>query len=132
MRRFPQLEALIRLGEARARTRLSDKVTAEDAEAVTNVVNFCLRQVAVDPETGRLDADWVTVGTTKTRRDRARSIREIIKELEKDYGEEVPLDEVLDLAEEEGMERDKVEEIIEAMKRDGILYSPGSGVIKFV
>jgi replicative DNA helicase Mcm len=127
-----QLEALIRLGEARARTRMSDKVTAEDAEAVTNVVNFCLRQVAVDPETGRLDADWVTVGTTKTRRDRARSIREIIKELEKDYGEEVPLDEVLDLAEEDGMERDKVEEIIEAMKRDGILYSPGSGVIKFV
>jgi replicative DNA helicase Mcm len=127
-----QLEALIRLGEARARARLSDKVTAEDAESVTNLVNFCLRQVAVDPETGRLDADWVTVGTTKTRRDRARSIREIIKELEKEYGEEVPLEEVLDLAEEEGMERDKAEDIIEAMKRDGILYSPGSGVIKFV
>jgi replicative DNA helicase Mcm len=127
-----QLEALIRLGEARARTRLSDKVTPEDAEIVTNVVNFCLRQVSVDPETGKLDADWVTVGTTKTRRDRARSIREIIKELEKEYGEEVPLEEVLDLAEEDGMERDKAEEIIEAMKRDGILYSPGSGVIKFV
>jgi replicative DNA helicase Mcm len=127
-----QLEALIRLGEARARTRLSDKVTPEDAEIVTNVVNFCLRQVSVDPETGKLDADWVTVGTTKTRRDRARSIREIIKELEKDYGDEVPLEEVLDLAVEEGMERDKAEEIIEAMKRDGILYSPGSGVIRFV
>jgi replicative DNA helicase Mcm len=127
-----QLEALIRLGEARARTRLSDKVTAEDAESVTNVVNYCLRQVAVDPETGRLDADWVTVGTTKTRRNRARSIRKIIKELEKEYGEEVSLEELLDLAEEDGMERDKAEDIIEAMKRDGILFSPGSGVIKFV
>ncbi len=127
-----QLEALIRLGEARARTRLSDTVTAEDAEQVIRVVTFCLKQVFVDPETGKLDVDWVAAGTTKSRRDRARSIREIIKELEKDYGEEIPIDEVLDLAEEEGMERDKVEEIIDVMKRDGILFSPGSGVIKFV
>jgi replicative DNA helicase Mcm len=127
-----QLEALIRLGEARARARLSDKITAEDAERVIKVVTYCLKRVFVDPETGKLDTDWVTVGTTKTKRDRARSIREIIKELEKEYGEEVPIEEVLDLAEEEGMEREKAEEIIEVMKKDGILYSPGSGVIKFV
>jgi len=127
-----QLEALIRLGEARARMRLSDKITAEDAERVINVVTYCLKRVFVDPETGKLDTDWITVGTTKTRRDRARSIREIIKELEKEYGEEVPIDEVLDLAEEEGMEREKAEDIIDVMKRDGILFSPGSGVIRFV
>ena len=127
-----QLEALIRLGEARARARLSDKITAEDAERVINVVTYCLKRVFVDPETGKLDTDWITVGTTKTRRDRARSVREIIKELEKEYGDEVPIEEVLDLAEEEGMEREKAEEMIEVMKRDGILFSPGGGVIKFV
>jgi replicative DNA helicase Mcm len=127
-----QLEALIRLGEASARARLSDKITVEDAERVINVTTYCLRQVFVDPETGKLDTDWVTVGTTKTRRDRARSIREIIKELENEYGEEVPIEEVLDLAEEEGMEREKADDMIEVMKRDGILFSPGSGVIKFV
>ena len=127
-----QLEALIRLGEARARARLSDTITEVDAEQVIKVVTFCLKQVFVDPETGRLDVDWVAAGTTKTKRDRARSIREIIKELEKEYGEEIPIEEVLDLAEEEGMERDKAEDIIEVMKRDGILFSPGSGVIKFV
>ena len=127
-----QLESLIRLGEARARARLSNEITAEDAAQVINVVNHCLKQVFVDPETGNLDVDWIAAGTTKTRRDRAKSIRDIIKELEKDYGAEIPINEVLDLAEEEGMERDKVEEIIEVMKRDGILFSPGSGVIKFV
>ena len=73
-----------------------------------------------------------TEGKTKSKRDRARSIREIIKELEKGYGEEIPIAEVLDIAEEEGMEIDKAEEIIYVMKRDGLLYSPGSGVIKFV
>ena len=127
-----QLEALIRLGEARARARLSDEITEEDADRVINIVTYCLKRVFVDPETGRLDTDWVTVGITKTKRDRARSIREIIKDLEREYGDEVPLEEVLDLAEEEGMEREKAEEIIEVMKRDGILFSPSSGIVKFV
>jgi len=127
-----QLESLIRLGEAKARSRLSDEITDDDANRVINVLTYCLKRVFVDPETGKLDVDWVATGTTKTRRDRARSIREIIKELEKEYGDEVPIEEVFDLAEEQGMDIDKADEIIEVMKRDGILFSPGSGVIKFV
>jgi len=126
-----QLESLIRLGEAKARTRLSNEITVEDADRVISVVSNCLKRVFVDPETGKLDVDWVAVGTTKTKRDRARSVREIIKDLEKEYGE-VPIEEVLDLAEEQGMEREKAEEIIEVMKRDGILFSPSGGVVKFV
>jgi len=127
-----QLEALIRLGEAKARTRLSGKITVEDAECVIEVVNYCLKQVFTDPETDKLDVDWINAGTTKTRRDRARSIKAIITELEAEHGDEVPVEDVLDIAEEEGMDRDKAEEVIEAMKRDGILFSPGSGVIKLV
>jgi len=127
-----QLESLIRLGEARARARLSDVVSAEDADRVIQLVTTCLHGVYVDPETGQLDVDWVVAGTTKTRRDRAKTLRTIISDLEREYGEEIPTSEVLDLAEEEGMERDKAEEIIDVMKRDGILFSPGSGMIKFV
>ncbi|MGB7533894.1 MAG: minichromosome maintenance protein MCM [Halobacteriota archaeon] len=127
-----QLEALIRLGEAKARTRLSDKVTVEDAESVIEVVNYCLKHVFTDPETDKLDVDWINVGTTKTRRDRARSIKAIITELEAEHGDEVPIEDVLDIAEEEGMDRDKAEEVIEAMKRDGLLFSRGSGVIGLV
>ena len=66
------------------------------------------------------------------RRARARSISEIIKDLEKDYGDEVPLEEVLDIAEEEGMERSRAEEIIESMKRDGLIYSSGIGFLRRV
>ncbi|MEA2033636.1 MAG: minichromosome maintenance protein MCM [Euryarchaeota archaeon] len=127
-----QLEALIRLGEAKARTRLSDKITVEDAECVIEVVNYCLKHVFTDPETDKLDVDWINAGTTKTRRDRARSIKAIITELEAEHGDEVPIEDVLDIAEEEGMDRDKAEEVIEAMKRDGLLFSRGSGVIGLV
>jgi len=127
-----QLEALIRLGEARARTRLSDKVTAEDAECVIELVTHCLNAVSVDPETGKLDTDWITVGTTKTRRDRARKIEGIIKELEKEYDEEVPVDKIKDRAEEQGIEREKAEETINELKRDGNLFSPGGGVVRWI
>ncbi|MGB7002514.1 MAG: hypothetical protein WBE22_11035 [Halobacteriota archaeon] len=34
----------------------------------------------MDPETGKLDVDWVNVGTTKTQRDRSRTIVEIVQE----------------------------------------------------
>jgi len=128
-----QLEALIRLGEACARARLSNVVTAEDAERVIRLVNYCLRRVFVDPETGKLDVDWVAVGTSKSRRDRAKMIKEIIKELEEEAGGgAVPLEEVLDVAESRGIERAKAEEVIESLKRDGIIYSPKHGYIGIV
>lgn len=127
-----ELDALVRLGQARARTRLSDVVTGEDANCVINLVMGCLKQVFVDPETGKLDVDWVIAGTSKTMRDRARIIKAIIMEFETEHGDEVPIEDVLDTAEEEGIDRDKAEEVIETMKRDGLLFSRGSGVIGLV
>ena len=127
-----ELEALVRLGQARARSRLSDVVTASDADRIINLVMTCLKQVFVDPETGKLDVDWITVGISSNKRGKIRTVEKIIKDLEKEHGVEVSINEVLDLAEKEGMDRDKVEEIMELMKRDGILFSPSGGVVEFV
>jgi len=127
-----ELEALVRLGQAKARTRLSNVVSADDADAVIKLVRGCLMKVYSDPETGNLDVDWVNVGTTKTRRDRAKLIKAIITELETKHGDKVPIDDVLATAEEEGMDRDKAEETVDAMKQDGLLFSRGRGVIGLV
>jgi replicative DNA helicase Mcm len=127
-----QLESLIRLGEARARTRLSDTVTEEDADVVLKLFLYCMRSVYTDPESGHIDVDWVVAGTSKTKRDRGKTIREIMTELEKTNGAEIPATRVVELAEAEGIERDKVEEVLEVMKRDGLIFSPQSGIIKFV
>ena len=127
-----QLESLVRLSEARARARLSSDITSEDTDAVIALYMYCMRSVYTDPETGKLDVDWVVQGTSKTRRDRAHTIRDIIQELSKTFGLEVPVIEVLDQAEEGGLDRAKVEGMLEVMKRDGVLFSPGQGVVKFV
>ena len=127
-----QLESLIRLSEARARARLSNTVTVEDADRVINLMTYCLKSVYIDPESGQMDVDWIVAGTTKTKRDRARTIKEIIIDLEKNYGDKVPITEIYEVATEEGIEQDKAEEIVEVMKRDGILFSRGMGVVGLV
>ena len=125
-----QLEALIRLGEASARLRLSSKVTLDDAKRVVKILEACLRKVGVDPETGFLDADIIASGTTKSSRDRTKSVIDIIRDVSKELQGPAPRDDVLDRAEELGIERAKAEEIIDRMRRDGDVFEPRPGMLK--
>jgi len=125
-----QLEALIRLGEASARLRLSSKVTIDDAKRVVKILEACLRKVGVDPETGFLDADIIASGTTKSSRDRTKSVIDIIRDVSKELQGPAPRDDVLDRAEELGIERAKAEEIIDRMRRDGDVFEPRPGMLK--
>ncbi|MGZ0747379.1 LAGLIDADG family homing endonuclease [Haloparvum sp. AD34] len=119
-----KLEALVRLAEASARVRLSDTVDREDAERVTDIVESCLRDIGVDPETGQFDADVVETGTSKSQRDRIKDIKQLIGEIEEEYEEGAPVEEVLDRADEIGMDASKAEEEIENLRRKGEVYEP--------
>ena len=125
-----QLEALIRLGEASARLRLSDKVTLADAQRVVKILEACLRKVGVDPETGFLDADIIASGTTKSTRDRTKSVIDIIRDVSRESQGPASRDAVLDRAEELGIERSKADEIIDRMRRDGDVFEPRPGMLK--
>ncbi len=125
-----QLEALIRLGEASARLRLSPKVTLEDARRVVKILEACLRKVGVDPETGFLDADIIASGTTKSTRDRTKSVMDIIRDVSREQQGPASREAVLDRAEELGIERSKAEEIIDRMRRDGDVFEPRPGMLK--
>jgi replicative DNA helicase Mcm len=119
-----KLEALVRLAEASARVRLSDEVEGADAERVIEIVRTCLQDVGVDPETGEFDADVIETGTSKTQRDRIKGLKEIIAELQDEYDDGAPLEEVLDEAEANGMERSKAEHEIDKLKQQGDIYQP--------
>ena len=119
-----KLEALVRLAEASARVRLSDTVTEGDADRVIELVRSCLQDIGVDPETGQLDADIVETGTSKTQRDRIRTLKQLISEIEEEYDEGAPVDEVLDRLDEIGMERSTAEQEIENLKKKGEVYEP--------
>ncbi|KPN29626.1 minichromosome maintenance protein MCM [Halolamina pelagica] len=125
-----KLEALVRLAEASARVRLSDTVEEQDAEKVIDVVRNSLEDIGVDPETGEFDADVVETGTSKTQRDRIKSVKALIGDIEEEYDEGAPIEEVLDRAGEIGMDEDKAEKEIESLRKKGELYEPVQGHLR--
>lgn len=127
-----QLEALLRLSEASAKVRLSQKVKKEDAERAIKLLRSCMKQVAYDVETGRFDIDKITTGITGTQRGRISTIRRIIEELTENLGNKIPLSDVLDRAEEEGIEKVKAEEVLEELKKKGDIFEPQAGLIQKV
>jgi len=122
-----QLEALVRLAEANAKIRLSEKVTKKDAQRAVELVHYCLSQIGMDPETGKLDIDRITTGITASQRSNITIIKETITELESAVGKSIPVDDVVREAEIKGVASDKTMEIIERLKRSGDLFSPKNG-----
>ena len=127
-----KLEALVRLAEASARMRLSDTIDSDDAERVIEIVRSCLQDIGVDPETGEFDADVVETGQSKSQRDRAKTLRNIIEELQEEYDDEpgAPMERIVERAAEAGIEESKVEHRVSELKKRGDLYEPQNGYIR--
>ena len=125
-----QLEALVRLAEANAKLRLSDKVSKKDAKNAIELLDYCLRQVGFDRETGKIDIDRITTGITATQRSTITIVREVIIELENKIGKTVPIEDIVRESEEKGIKADKVDEAIEKLKRSGDLFEPRRGFIQ--
>jgi replicative DNA helicase Mcm len=129
-----KLEALIRLAEASARVRLSDTVDREDADRVIDIVRSCLQDIGVDPETGEFDADVIETGTSKSQRDRIKSIKDVIEAVDAEYEGEAgaPIDAIVERAATEGIDEEQVMDQIEQLKRKGDVYTPATDQYKVV
>ena len=121
-----KLEALVRLAEASARIRLAEEVTKEDAERVIELVRASMGDIGFDPETGAYDVDMIETGTPKTQRDRIKSLKQLMEHLEEEYDEGIPMEVLIEEAEERGMEADRIEHEIDKMKQSGEIYEPSS------
>jgi replicative DNA helicase Mcm len=126
-----QLEALVRLGEASARIRLSPTIDGEDAERVIHIVDTCLRQVAYDAESGAFDIDKLVTGVPKSQRDVIRAVKEVIRDLGGE-SREARMDQVTEIVTQQGFTREKVENILKMFLRDGEALEPRHGIIKLI
>ena len=124
-----QLEGLVRLAEASAKLRLSQKVTKKDAKKAVELLDHCLRLVALDEETGRIDIDRIATDTPATERNKIGVLKEIINELENKLGKTIPLEDIIKEAEGKGLSEADVEEVIQRLKRAGDLFEPRRGFI---
>ena len=114
-----QLEALIRLAEASARVRLSDKVIRGDAKRAISILKYCLMQVGFDYETGQLDIDRISTGIPASARNKIIVIREIITEMEAQGKKTIPIEDIISEAAEKKLTEAEVEEVIDRLKREG-------------
>ncbi len=124
-----QLEALVRLSEASAKVRLSDKVTKTDSKRAIELIEYCLMQVGFDRETGKIDIDRIATGIPASQRSYILTIKEIINELENKIGKTIPIDDIVDEAKLREIDEDKVEEALEKLKRSGDIFEPRRGFL---
>jgi replicative DNA helicase Mcm len=125
-----QLEALIRLSEARAKAYLRKEVTMEDARAVIRLMSVSLQDVGIDTSTGRMDIDVIMTGKPKSLVDKMKDVLDLITEMEQETGmvEESKLYETLQ--EKKDMTEDQARMLVGRLSREGVIYSPEDGKVK--
>ncbi|MCH8067567.1 MAG: minichromosome maintenance protein MCM [Nanoarchaeota archaeon] len=119
-----QLEGLVRLTEASARLRLSNKATEKDARRAIDLVEYCLMEVGFDKETGKIDIDRIATGISASQRSHISIVKEIINDLESKVGKTIPLDDIIEESKNKGITEEKVEEVLEKLKRVGEIFEP--------
>ncbi len=118
-----QLEALVRLTEASARIRLSNRAETEDAKRAIDIVEYWLRRISGG--TGLMDIDLVASGVGHSQRERIRILIDVIRELSEEHPEGAPIEEILAVAGERGITEAQVDETIRMLKNQrGTIYSP--------
>ncbi|NWR44002.1 MCM4 factor, partial [Regulus satrapa] len=76
-----QLESLIRLAEAHAKLRFSEKVETADVEEAKRLHREALKQSATDPKTGIVDISILTTGMSTTARKRKEELAQALRKL---------------------------------------------------
>ncbi len=128
-----QLEALVRLSEANCRIRLGKEITAFDAKRAIKLQEECLKQVGLDPDTGKVDIDKVEGRTPKSDRDKARVLLDIVKEMSDEFGGRVPVSILTDeMSDRYNVSEDKVRQLITKLKQQGLIFEPSTGYLKTV
>lgn len=74
-----QLESLIRLSEAHAKVRLSDKVLKEDVDEAMRLYREALKQSIMDPKTGAIDISILTTGVSAHARQQQSELKSALK-----------------------------------------------------
>ncbi len=125
-----QLESLVRLAEARARMALRPKVTRADAEAAVSLMEQSLRMVALDRVTGKIDIDRLVSKMSASQRNLSDIIIKTMREFETEGTSVVSEESLIQKIMTMGIPRDRIEETIEKLLAEGILFNPRDGKLK--
>lgn len=124
-----QLNSLIRMAEASAKIRMSDKVEEHDAKIAIRLVRFFLEQAGMDEETGMIDLDKISGKMKSSQRNKVFIVREVIDKLIEEFGELVPEEKIIEELEGK-MSEQEIEESLEKLAREGTIFKPRRGYVQ--
>ncbi len=123
-----QLQALIRMSEASAKIRLSEKVTKEDTQRAIKIMKYYLMQVGYDYESKTFDIDRIAGKFSSSQRNKIITVRDTITELESRLGKMIPLEEIENELEGK-LTKVEIEEAINKLSISGDVFKPRRGYI---
>ncbi len=121
---FRNLDGMVRLLIAEARLRHGKKTEMRDVQRVMALVTESLKAIT-DPETGKLDADIILSGMSKSQKERMEKIREAMISLKAEATIEA-------ISRETGIPAERLEDEIDRLKRDGSVIELSRGVFRWV
>ncbi|PKM92164.1 MAG: AAA family ATPase, partial [Euryarchaeota archaeon HGW-Euryarchaeota-1] len=124
-----QLEAIIRLAQAAAKMRLSQKVEASDARISIDLEKYSLRQVGYDYETNQYDIDKVIVGSTAHQRSQNSNFTDELLAVLK-LNRTIERKDIETIANKVGIEKHKADKIVDDLKREGRIFEPSPGKLQ--
>lgn len=127
-----QLESLIRLSEARARTELRNLVTEQDALDVVYLMKSCLWQ-AYQNETGNLDFSRSQHGTGMSKRGDPKKFMAHLSKLSRESGVKTySTTQLQDIALQLGVKRENIIQFLDSLNTHGYLLKRGPDSFKLV
>ncbi|MCS7122500.1 MAG: minichromosome maintenance protein MCM [Candidatus Micrarchaeota archaeon] len=121
------LEGMIRLAEAHAKFRMSDRVDVVDADVGIGLMKKVIESVLKDPETGEVSVDTIMTGMTYGKRAKIETVYNIIKELFQKEGIALKR-KVREIAQQRGVTSDlEFEDIITTLINQGDIFQRDSG-----
>ncbi|MHA1913797.1 MAG: minichromosome maintenance protein MCM [Promethearchaeota archaeon] len=127
------LDALVRLSEAYAKMALRDKVSKEDVEEIFKLFKRFLKDTGYDETSGKIDMDRIFVGQSRSSLNKLESLMNRLKEIFEENNwralERTSVVPILEL--EENLDKKFIENAIDELIKEGTLYEPKNGFMKF-
>jgi replicative DNA helicase Mcm len=126
-----QLQGLVRLAEAHAKSRLSLVVDKIDTDVSIRLTSYYLMQVGYDPETKKFDIDRFTSRVSSSQRSKLILLKETIKKLEDIHGKQIPID-ILRKEMGNNISDTEFEASLHKLESSGDIFYPKQGVVQEV
>lgn len=116
------LEGLVRLSEAHAKLRLSEKVELIDVDIAEDLFKHSLSDVGIDPEANFMDLSSLSTNVRSTKKERYFTVLNYLKEKAKSQEEFIKKEIYSELARVTNMKYHEVDEIFSLLYKEGDIY----------